>query len=77
MNNQLRLWQDRPTAETILAVFTPDDTALTRSQIAARLGTGKTKLLINCLEQMCQDGVLRRFDVALQNGVTAYAYERT
>ncbi len=73
---QLNLWDDRPTADKVLAIFTPEDAFLTRTQIAGRMGIKKTRLLIATLEQMCLEGVLRRESVLLSNGVQAYAYER-
>lgn len=77
MNSQLKLWGDRPTAESVLACFETPDTILTRSQVAEALQVAKGHMLIDLLEQLVADGHLKRGEVVLLNGVQAFAYQRT
>jgi len=74
---QYSLW-DRPLAtQDIWAVFTPDDSALSRGEIARRLGVKKNARLIIKLNEMVEKGHLKQSTVTLRNGVQAFVYERT
>jgi len=76
MSIQLKLFRDRLTPEEVLAVFTPDDVELTRSEIAARLGVSKGRALIAILDQFEAQGVLVRYEEALINRALVFLYRK-
>jgi len=76
MSIQLKLFRDRLTPEEVLAVFTPDDVELTRSEIAARLGVSKGRALIAILDQFEAQGVLVRSEEALINRALVFLYRK-
>lgn len=69
-----RRWEDRPGTPEVILCFGGDSVALTRLEIARRLGISKGRYLIDLLEDMASSGLLIAGTVRLANGVDAITY---
>ena len=76
MLRKYRFARDGITPELVLACFADDDLYLSRREIAGRLGVSRSNSLINVIERMVTDGLLRKHVDVLVNGAQVFLYER-
>jgi len=73
---QYRFLADQVQPEDVASLFDESEYWLTRRGVAEALGIGRSTRLINILEQLVADGVLKRRETALANRAIVFEYGR-